>query len=78
MNNRVTVPLYASLLSVALLTASCSSGDPQREGEDKRLRGREQVRDRRPTEAIPVQVEMRVERRERRLFRIRLPYWLKD
>ncbi|WP_017689947.1 PQQ-dependent sugar dehydrogenase [Paenibacillus sp. PAMC 26794] len=28
MNNRVTVPLYASLLSVALLTASCSSGEP--------------------------------------------------
>lgn len=28
MNNRVTVPLYASLLSVALLTASCTSGEP--------------------------------------------------
>ncbi|MBU5353798.1 PQQ-dependent sugar dehydrogenase [Paenibacillus silvae] len=28
MNNRLTVPLYASLLSMALLTASCTPGNP--------------------------------------------------
>lgn len=35
MNNRVTVPLYASLLSVALLTASCSSADPSVGGTEQ-------------------------------------------
>ncbi|MCW3793709.1 PQQ-dependent sugar dehydrogenase [Paenibacillus sp. LS1] len=39
MNNRVTVPLYASLLSVALLTASCSSGDPSTGGVEHTSQG---------------------------------------
>lgn len=39
MNNRVTVPLYASLLSVALLTASCSSGEPSTGGAEQTSQG---------------------------------------
>ncbi|WP_145146503.1 sorbosone dehydrogenase family protein [Paenibacillus xylanexedens] len=39
MNNRVTVPLYASLLSVALLTTSCSSGDPSTGGTEQTSHG---------------------------------------
>ncbi|TDL64598.1 PQQ-dependent sugar dehydrogenase [Paenibacillus amylolyticus] len=39
MNNRVNVPLYASLLSVALLTASCSSGEPFTGGTEQSSQG---------------------------------------
>jgi glucose/arabinose dehydrogenase len=39
MNNRVTVPLYASLLSMALLTASCSSGEPSTGGAEQTSQG---------------------------------------
>lgn len=39
MNNRVNVPLYASLLSVALLTASCSSGETFTGGTEQTSQG---------------------------------------
>lgn len=78
MNNRVTVPLYASLLSVALLTASCSSGEPSTGGAEQTPQGQGAGQGQTANGGNTGASGNESGAQGRRLFRIRLPFWLKD